>query len=243
VTWVVYSACVWSLSGGLLPSQGEAEYTFSGFIPTNKRANKRDIRKSRAHFTREHCRTRRVGHDPWRFECSNFTSKTNIHVVHVEVRHKPRAYQRQGHKPRACQSMVNTTRDEQNFKKLNTSVNTRKHYTGAVRFKQGSFVSKAIVVATTPLIVQVVVREPRKIWSYTRSNIFPKLEKSKDILETRKTAKFWNFWLSEFWKNRFDDFNKSIKSIKSQKIEKSIKCQRINSTNQYVWKISFRFLR
>ena len=37
---VCASARVWSLPGGLLPSQQEAEYSFSGFIPTNKQTNK-----------------------------------------------------------------------------------------------------------------------------------------------------------------------------------------------------------
>jgi len=31
------------LPGGLLPFQGEAEYVFSGFIPTNKRTNKQTL--------------------------------------------------------------------------------------------------------------------------------------------------------------------------------------------------------
>ena len=34
-------ARVWLLPGGLLPSQQEAEYSFSGFIPTNKQTNKK----------------------------------------------------------------------------------------------------------------------------------------------------------------------------------------------------------
>ena len=37
---VCTSARVWSLPGGLLPSQKEADYSFSGFIPTTKQTNK-----------------------------------------------------------------------------------------------------------------------------------------------------------------------------------------------------------
>ena len=39
-TAVCASARAWSLPGGLLPSQGEAEYSFSGFIQTNKQTKK-----------------------------------------------------------------------------------------------------------------------------------------------------------------------------------------------------------
>jgi len=47
----------------------------------------------------------------------------------------------------------------------------------------------------------------RKFGLYTKKKNLPKLQKSEEILEIRKKLKFSN---SEFRKNRFDSFAKSI---------------------------------
>ena len=50
------SARVWPLPGGLLPSQQEVEYSFSGFIPTHKQTNKQvNYKKENPNHLRVHC--------------------------------------------------------------------------------------------------------------------------------------------------------------------------------------------
>jgi len=45
------NCCVWTLLGGLLPSKQELEYSFPGFIPTNKQTNKQTAFKFKSYVS------------------------------------------------------------------------------------------------------------------------------------------------------------------------------------------------
>jgi len=119
---------------------------------------------------------------PRRFGCSNFTSKNVIYVVHVPVKRS---------------------------KTLRNPIYLFSSLCGIrltmVDFEPSSSLPSSVDViewATTTLVISM-----GNLDIYQKKVFFPNLQKSEEILEIRKKLKFS---LSEFRKNRFDNFTKSI---------------------------------
>ena len=136
---------------------------------------------------------------PWRFECSFFTSKNVIYVVHVLVRRS---------KTRSKSNKSNLWFDDTGLRwvsnpDLSLLGNRRYHWAITILECQTNF-----------------------LYLYSKKIFFPKLEKSEKFLEIQKNCSSWlkisgnrkicknlKFSFSEFRKSRFDNFSKSIRSI------------------------------
>ena len=119
---------------------------------------------------------------PWRFECSNFTSKNVICVVHVLVKRS--------------KAFTNP------FSLFSSLYEFRLTLVGF-----GPRTSRSKFVDVNKTGYNDTCHTYGKFGNYTKTTFSPKLPKSEEILEIRKKL---NFSFSKFRKNRSANFTKSM---------------------------------